>query len=61
MLLLASAQAVDLRAGPARLGSGSRRVYDGVREVAGFQETDRPMEQELAEVAARIKGAAGLV
>jgi len=34
MLLLASAQAVDLRGGPSRLGSGSRRVYESLREVA---------------------------
>ena len=27
MLLLASAQAVDLRGGPEKLGAGSRRVY----------------------------------
>src|ERR1700686_3861635 len=61
MLLLASAQAVDLRGGPSKLGSGSRRVYDSVREVAQFQDQDRSMEQELAAVAAKIKDAAGLV
>jgi histidine ammonia-lyase len=56
MLLLASAQAVDLRGGPSKLGSGSRRVYDSLREAAQFQEVDRPMEQEVAAVAARISG-----
>jgi len=61
MVLLASAQAVDLRGGPSKLGSGSRRVYDSVRKVAEFQEEDRPMEQELAAVAAKIKAAPGLV
>jgi histidine ammonia-lyase len=61
MLLLASAQAVDLRAGPSKLGSGSRRVYDSVREVAQFQDKDRSMEQELAAVADKIKSAPGLV
>jgi phenylalanine ammonia-lyase len=61
MVLLASAQAVDLRGGPARLGSGSHRVYDSVREVAQFQEKDRPMEQELAAVAGKIKDTPGLV
>ncbi len=34
MVLLAAAQAVDLRGGPAKLGAGSRRVYDAVRRVA---------------------------
>ena len=61
MLLLASAQAVDLRAGPSKLESGSRRVYDSVREVAQFQDKDRSMEQELAAVADKIKSAPGLV
>jgi phenylalanine ammonia-lyase len=54
MVLLASAQAVDLRGGPARLGTGSRRVYEGVRRVAAFQDKDRPMECEVAAVAAGI-------
>src|SRR6202140_1193479 len=34
MLLLASSQAVDLRGDAARLGRGSRRAYDSVRQVA---------------------------
>jgi histidine ammonia-lyase len=54
MLLLASAQAVDLRGGPSKLGGGSRQVYDHVREVAAFQDKDRPMEEEVARVTARI-------
>jgi histidine ammonia-lyase len=58
MLLLAGTQAVDLRGGPAKLGAGSRRVYEGVREVARFQDVDRPMEHEVADVAARIAAGA---
>jgi phenylalanine ammonia-lyase len=54
MVLLASAQAVDLRGGPAKLGRGSRAVYDSVRRVAAFQDKDRPMEQEVAAVAETI-------
>ena len=54
MLLLAAAQAVDLRGGTGKLGEGSRRVYSAVREHAAFQDRDRPMEQEVAGVAARI-------
>ncbi|HEX3746104.1 MAG TPA: aromatic amino acid ammonia-lyase [Bryobacteraceae bacterium] len=54
MLLLASSQAVDLRGGAAKLGAGSRTTYHAVREVARFQDVDRPMEREVAEVAARI-------
>ncbi len=50
MVLLAAAQAVDLRGGPSRLGQGSRKIYDAVRELAAFQEKDRPMEQEILAV-----------
>jgi phenylalanine ammonia-lyase len=58
MVLLAAAQAVDLRGGPAKLGRGSRTVYAAVRQLARFQDRDRPMEHEVAAVAAMI--AAGL-
>src|SRR5207245_3469686 len=34
MLLLAAAQAVDLRGGPGKLGDGSRRVHATLREMA---------------------------
>src|SRR5258707_11105997 len=56
MLLLASAQAVDLRGGPARLGRGSRRVHELVRSVAALQDKDRPMETEVAAVTTKISG-----
>ena len=56
MALLASAQAVDLRGGPERLGAGSRRVYDGVRQVARFLDRDRPMEDDIAALAGSIQG-----
>ena len=59
MVLLAAAQAVDLRGGPAKLGSGSRRVHAAVRQLARFQDRDRPMEHEVAAVSAKI--AAGQV
>jgi phenylalanine ammonia-lyase len=58
MLLLASAQAVDLRGGDAKLGRGSRAVYDGVRALARFQDVDRAMEQEVASVTAAIQSGA---
>ncbi len=54
MVLLASAQAVDLRGGPDRLAPGSRRVYQAVRALAAFLDRDRPMEGEVASVAAHI-------
>jgi len=55
MLLLASAQAVDLRGGPEKLGAGSRRVYESVRQVAAFQEKDAALEHEIAAVTAKIQ------
>jgi phenylalanine ammonia-lyase len=59
MVLLAAAQAVDLRGGPQKLGSGSRQAYDSIRRIAAFNDKDRPMEDELAMLSARI-AAAGL-
>jgi phenylalanine ammonia-lyase len=59
MVLLAATQAVDLRGGPAKLGLGSRTVYAAVRQLARFQDRDRPMEHEVAAVSAKI--AAGQV
>jgi len=53
-VLLAAAQAVDLRGGPDRLGQGSRGVYDTVRRVAAFLDRDRPMEGDVAALAAEI-------
>jgi phenylalanine ammonia-lyase len=54
MLLLASSQAVDLRGDPSRLGCGSGRAYEAVRQVAKFQDKDRSMEHEVAAVSAKI-------
>ena len=54
MVLLAATQAVDLRRGPDTLGGGSRGVYQVVRELAAFQDRDRPMEREVAALAATI-------
>jgi phenylalanine ammonia-lyase len=58
MLLLATAQAVDLRGGPGKLGTGSRRIHEQVRQVASFQDRDREMELEVAMVAAKIASGA---
>ena len=58
MLLLAGAQAVDLRGGPERLGRGSSAAYAKVRELAAFQEKDRAMEREIAAVNAKIASGA---
>ena len=52
MVLVAAVQAVDLRGGAAaRLGQGSRKIYDLVRKLTAFQDQDRPMEADIAAVA----------
>lgn len=56
MLLLTTAQAVDLRGGAEKLGKGSRQVYGRVRQVAAFQEKDQALEHEIAAVTAAIAG-----
>jgi histidine ammonia-lyase/tyrosine ammonia-lyase len=45
--LLAVAQAVDLRGGPARLSARTRPVYQFVRERAEFATSERPLAQEI--------------
>jgi phenylalanine ammonia-lyase len=55
MLLLAASQALELRGDPSKAGTGTRRVHGAVRQVAAFQDKDRPMEHEVAAVAAKIK------
>jgi phenylalanine ammonia-lyase len=54
MVLLAAAQAVDLRGGPQKLGRGSQRLYGRVRELSPFQKEDAPLEQDIAAVAGRM-------
>src|SRR5579864_1118125 len=54
MVLLAAAQAVDLRSGAPKLGSRNRHVHATIRQVSDFLDRDRPMEQDVADVAALI-------
>ena len=54
MVLLAATQAVDLRGGPGKLGRGSLAMYEKVRAISAFQDRDRPMEDEIAAVAAKL-------
>ncbi|PWU10360.1 MAG: histidine ammonia-lyase [Terriglobia bacterium] len=55
MVLLAAAQAVDLRGAAKGLGGGSRKIYERVRSVAAFQDKDRPMEGEVAALAGKLR------
>ncbi len=54
MVLLAAAQAVDLRGGFGRLGRGSATAYARVRELAAFMTCDRALESEIAALSGRI-------
>jgi len=54
MVLLAAAQAADLRSAAARLGTRNQRVHAAIRQVARFLDRDRAMEQDVADVAALI-------
>jgi phenylalanine ammonia-lyase len=54
MLLIAGAQAVDLRGCAGGLGDGVRQVYQGVRKVLPFMDRDRAMEAEVLELGDRI-------
>ena len=54
MLLIASAQAVDLRGCAGWPGEGSRFGFTRVRETAAFMDRDRAMEEEVRTLAERI-------
>jgi phenylalanine ammonia-lyase len=54
MVLLAAAQAADLRAATPKLGTRNRRVHNSIRQVSDFLDRDRAMEQDVADVASLI-------
>lgn len=56
IFLLAAAQAVDLRKGVEKMGSGTRRVYSAIRMMSAFVEEDRALDIDIREIAALING-----
>lgn len=58
MLLIAAAQAADLRGSLDSLGKGNRSTYEAVRRVSRFVENDRALETDIAAIAGWILGAA---
>jgi phenylalanine ammonia-lyase len=54
MLLIAAAQAVDLRGNAPGLGEGARQAYQIVRTAVPFMDRDRAMEAAVQEVANQI-------
>jgi phenylalanine ammonia-lyase len=45
--LLAAAQGIDLRDGRGKMGLGTRPIYDAIRSVSPFLDTDRPLDNEI--------------
>ena len=54
MVLLAAAQAADLRGASEKLGARNRSVHTAIRQVSDFLSRDRPMEQDVTDLAALI-------
>jgi phenylalanine ammonia-lyase len=54
MILLAAAQAVELRGGPEGCGKGTRELHARIRQVSAFLRADRVMERDVADAAALI-------
>ena len=52
--LLATAQAVDLRKGAAKLGSGTRPIYQALRSVSKFVDADRALDRDIVAVSELI-------
>jgi histidine ammonia-lyase/phenylalanine ammonia-lyase len=59
MVLLAAAQAADLRAATTKFGIRNQRLHSAIRQVSDFLDRDRALEQDVADVASLI--AAGKV
>ena len=55
ILLLAAAQAVDLRQGSGRLGAGTRPVHRALRAASPFLEADRPLDRDIEAVCRLIE------
>ena len=53
--LLSTAQAIDLRKGGDRMGTGTRRVYRAIRSVSAFVYADRALDGDIAAVAGLIE------
>lgn len=58
MLMLAAAQAADLRGNTAKLGQGSRSMYELVRAHSPFLDRDRALEDEIAALAGYLNNPA---
>ncbi len=55
MVMLAAAQAVDLRGCAESLGEGNRKTYEAIRRASDFLDRDRPLEHEVAAIGVEIR------
>jgi phenylalanine ammonia-lyase len=55
ILLLSTAQAIDLRRGEDRLGAGTRPIYQAIRAVSAFVDADRALDRDIAAVSELIE------
>ncbi|HWB84903.1 MAG TPA: aromatic amino acid ammonia-lyase [Bryobacteraceae bacterium] len=55
LTLLSTAQAVDLRKGGGRLGTGTRALYHAVRAVSNFVEEDRALDGDIQALSERME------
>jgi len=56
ILLLSLAQAVDLRGGPDLLAAGTAPLYRSVRRAGAYLDADRPLDVDIARLAAELEG-----
>ena len=58
ILLIALCQCIDLRrakSGDARMGKGTRRIYEKIRKHVEFLDSDRPMDRNIRQVSESIQ------
>jgi phenylalanine ammonia-lyase len=48
--LLAAAQGIDLRGGSVGMAPGTRPIYNAIRSVSPFLDTDRPLDNEIEQL-----------
>jgi phenylalanine ammonia-lyase len=52
--LLAAAQGIDLRGGSGDMAPGTRPIYNAIRSVSPFLDTDRPLDTEIEKLGSLI-------
>ena len=55
IVLITLCQAIDLRGGSEKLGTGNRAIFETVRAEVSFLENDRPLDRDIARVSESIQ------